>query len=343
LSTGIIFQTERLYVCRFSLADEDNFFRLNSDEDVMMYIRKTKDREECRHFLIENIEAYAQNPMTGRWAVHEKKGDRFVGTFAIIPLENTSYWQVGYAVLKEDWGKGYATELTDTGVDYAFRKMLVSKLMAVTEKSNHGSMHVLSKAGFTQLDNFQQDGKELCLFEIVNLAVVETDRLLIAALDNRQLHLYIAPNNHLEEELGLKTGDRVLSQNLREMIDQITVPAMREATEKNYYFFTLWVVIDKSRNRLVAELGFKGLPDHLGEIEIGYGTFPLSRGRGYMTEAVTGMISWAKNYPGIKIMKAETEQDNDASMRVLRKAGFVKTSKQYTRILWKNNLDGGSR
>ncbi|MHA4844314.1 GNAT family N-acetyltransferase [Flavitalea antarctica] len=327
-----------MYVRRFSLEDEDNFFRLNSDEDVMMYIRKTKDREECRHFLIENINAYTQNPMTGRWAVHEKDCDRFVGTFAIIPLENTSYWQVGYALLKEDWGKGYATELTGTGVEYAFRKMLVSKLMAVTERTNHGSMHVLSKAGFTRLDNFQQDGKELCLFEIVNRAVVETDRLLIAALDNRQLHLYIAPNNKLEEELGLKTGDRVLSQDLREMIDQITVPAMREATEKDYYFYTLWMVIDKTRNRLVAELGFKGPPDQHGAVEIGYGTFPLSRGKGYMTEAVAGMISWAKKFPGIRFIKAETEEDNDASMKVLTKAGFEQISRQHTRIIWKYNL-----
>jgi ribosomal-protein-alanine N-acetyltransferase len=330
-----VFQTERLYVRQFTISDEDNFFRLNSDGDVMLYIRQVKDREESLHFLIENIDAYAKNPMTGRWAVHEKDGNRFVGTFAIIPLENTSYWQVGYAMLKDDWGKGYATELTDTGVQYAFRKMLVSKLMAVTERSNHGSMHVLNKAGFTQLENFQQDGKELCLFEIVNRAVVETDRLLIAALDNRQLHLYIAPNNHLEEELGLKTGDRVLSQNLREMIDQITVPAMREATENDYYFLTLWTVIDKTRNRLVAELGFKGMPDERGQIEIGYGTFPLSRGQGYMTEAVAGMIDWARNYPGIKVIRAETEQDNAASIRVLTKTGFIQTSKQHSRIVWK--------
>jgi len=330
----IIFSTSRLYVRRFTEADEDNFFRLNSDQDVMLYIRKVKDRDESRHFLLQNIDAYAKNPMTGRWAVHEKNGDRFVGTFAIIPLENTSYWQVGYALLRDDWGKGYATELTHTGVQYAFRKMLVSKLTAVTEKSNYGSMSVLSKSGFTRLENFQQDGKELCIFEILNRAVVETDRLLIAALDNRQLHLYIAANNRLEEELGLKTGDRVLSQDLREMIDQITVPAMREATEKDYYFYTLWIVIDKTHNRLVAELGFKGIPDERGEIEIGYGTFPLSRGQGYMTEAVSGMVSWARNYPGIKSMKAETEVDNSPSIRVLEKAGFVRNSKHGTRIVW---------
>ncbi|RYG44125.1 MAG: N-acetyltransferase [Chitinophagaceae bacterium] len=333
--TDLIFTTSRLYVRRFTEADEDNFFRLNSDQEVMLYIRKVKDREESKHFLLQNIGAYSKNPMTGRWAVHEKNGDRFVGTFAIIPLENTSYWQVGYALLKDDWGKGYATELTETGLQYAFRKMLVSKLTAVTEQSNHASMHVLGKTGFKQLENFQQDGKELCLFEIINPAVVETDRLLIAALDNPQLHLYIAANNKLEQELGLKVGDRVLSQDLREMIDQITVPAMREANENNYFFYTLWIVIDKTRNRLVAELGFKGEPGEDGSIEIGYGTFPLSRGQGYMTEAVSGMIGWAKNFPDITSIKAETEEDNIPSIRVLQKAGFIQTGKKGTMVTWK--------
>lgn len=333
-----IFQTDRLYVRQFTAEDEVNFFQLNSDRDVMQYIRPTKDREECRHFLQENINAYARSPMTGRWAVHEKDGNRFVGTFAIIPLDNTSYWQLGYALLKEHWGKGYATELTQTGIDYAFRKMLASKIMAVTELSNSGSIRVLRKAGFNQLENFVQDGRELCLFELVNRAVVETERLLIAALDNRQLHLYIAYNNRLEHELGLETGDRVLSQDLREMIDQITVPAMREATEDDYFYYTLWMVIDKTSNRLVAELGFKGPPNARGEVEIGYGTFPRCRGRGYMPEAIQGMLGWARKLAGVKSLTAETEQDNESSIQVLKKTNFKLINKRDTRLVWNYEL-----
>jgi len=333
-----IFDTARLYVRQFTIDDAENFFQLNSDPDVMQYIRPVKDREECRHFLQENIDAYAKNPMTGRWSVHQKEDDRFVGTLAVIPLDNTDYWQIGYALLKDYWGKGYATELTESGIRYSFHKMLLSKVTAVTEVTNHASMRVLKKAGFNQLDNFMQDGKELCFFELSNRGVVETDRLLIAALDNRMLHMYIDNNNRLENELGLRTGDRVLSQDLREMIDQITVPAMREATARDYYFYTLWMIIDKAENRLVAELGFKGLPNERGEIEVGYGTFPKCRGRGYMPEALAGMLGWAKNMAGIKSMTAETEQDNAASIRVMQKANFKLINKHDTRLVWSHEV-----
>ncbi|HTF31571.1 MAG TPA: GNAT family N-acetyltransferase [Flavitalea sp.] len=334
-----IFETDRLYVRRFTESDEENFYLLNSDQEVMQYIRRLKNREESRHFLLSNIDAYAKNPMTGRWAVHEKKGDQFVGMFAIIPLENTNYWQVGYALLKDYWGKGYATELTLTGIQYAFRKMMVSKLTAVTEVSNENSRHVLLKAGFKQTKNIIEDDKELYLFEIYNNAVVETKRLLIAALDNFQLNLYIGANNRLENELGLKSGDRVVSKDLQQMSDQVTIPAMRNANEGNYYFYTIWIVIDKAQNSLVAELGFKGTPNTRGEIEIGYGTLPLFQGKGYMTEAVDGMLGWAKNFPGVRSVVAETENTNSSSIRVLEKNGFQLVSKRGEMLIWTCRLD----
>ena len=48
----IIFETERLIVRQYDFeTDAENFFLLNSDEDVMRYIRATKSKEECDVFL----------------------------------------------------------------------------------------------------------------------------------------------------------------------------------------------------------------------------------------------------------------------------------------------------
>jgi ribosomal-protein-alanine N-acetyltransferase len=305
----------------------------------MRYIRILKSREESDHFLEENISGYQKSPLTGRWAVHEKDGDRFVGTFAIIPFESSSFWQLGYALLKPFWGLGYATELTIAGIEYAFRTMMVSRLMAVVEISNEGSHRVLLKTGFNRKDNFNQDGKELSLYELYNKAVVETNRLLISALDRRQLDLYIRPDNSLEEELGLNAGDKVISAAVRRMFNELTIPAMRNATAQNYFFYTLWIVIDKEHNRLVGELGFKGEPNTRGEVEIGYGTFPAFYGQGIMTEAVAGIVSWAKETPGIKSITAETAADNQASIRVLQKNGFELINKHGVMLVWSRRLE----
>lgn len=52
-------------------------------------------------------------------------------------------------------------------------------------------------------------------------------------------------------------------------------------------------------NKMVGDLCFMGEPGESGEIEIGYGTYEEFRQKGYMTEAVGGMIQWAHGQPGV--------------------------------------------
>jgi ribosomal-protein-alanine N-acetyltransferase len=334
----LIFETERLYVRRFNISDDENFFLLNSDQDVMLYIRPLKSREESLHFLQENIDAYAKSPMTGRWAVFTRADNRFAGTFAIIPMENSPHWQIGYALLKQYWGQGYATELTDTGIWYAFRKMLLSRLMAVTEMANTNSKKVLMKAGFVQKNNLMQDGKEICLFEINNPAIVESDRLLLVALDKEQLDVYIKGGNLFEKEYGLMENDREISVDLADLLDVIIIPGMRNATARDYFFFTIWTVIDKARNVLVGELGFQGIPNERGEVELGYGTFPSFRGNGFMTEALKALLGWATAFPGIKSVTAQTAVDNQASIKILEKNGFELINKLDDKLVYSSKV-----
>jgi len=104
---------------------------------------------------------------------------------------------------------------------------------------------------------------------------------------------------------------------------------------KNYLYATLWTVIFKAENKMVDDLCFVGEPNEEGAIEIGYGTYESFRGQGYMTEAVAGMIGWAKNQPGIKTMIASTDKTNPASFAVLQKNNFVKSGENETLYHWK--------
>lgn len=69
-------------------------------------------------------------------------------------------------------------------------------------------------------------------------------------------------------------------------------------------------------------MGFKGVPDSDGSIEIGYGINPAYHGHGYATEMVHAMVSWALGQPAVSRVTAETREDNQASIRVLEKVGF---------------------
>jgi RimJ/RimL family protein N-acetyltransferase len=73
---------------------------------------------------------------------------------------------------------------------------------------------------------------------------------------------------------------------------------------------------------LVASGGFLGPPQQ-GIVQIGYSVLPQFQGRGYATELVAGLIRWAMRQPEVALIAAETEWANPASVRVLKKVGFV--------------------
>lgn len=157
----IVFETERLLVRLYTEADEENFFRLNGDPEVVRYIRPAKSREDCKIFLQQNITAYSIRPGIGRWAMFDKLQNVYVGSFAVIPIEGSIDMQLGYALLKEHWGKGYAVEATLQGKQYAFDTLGLDIIYAITEIPNVASQKVLLKAGFIQTLNRVEGEKEL--------------------------------------------------------------------------------------------------------------------------------------------------------------------------------------
>ena len=161
----IIFETERLIIRQYTKEDKDNFFLLNGNETVMQYIRPISTKEESDKFLLKNIAMYISNPHRGRWAALEKTTGQFVGSFAIIPIpDDVEKIQLGYSLLPENWGKGYATELTNAGLAYFFANESLPEIYGVTEVPNTASQKVLLKAGFQSFGTKMEGEKELLVF-----------------------------------------------------------------------------------------------------------------------------------------------------------------------------------
>ena len=157
----ILFETERLVVRLYDLNDEESFFLLNGDEEVVRYIRPAKNREECNLFLREIITYSEENPLVGRWAIDEKSTGKNIGMFAIIPVDDSDKWQLGYSLLKDSWGKGFSTELTKEGITYFFSHLDRSEIYALAETSNMASRKVLIKCGFTLKETYVKGEREL--------------------------------------------------------------------------------------------------------------------------------------------------------------------------------------
>lgn len=85
--------------------------------------------------------------------------------------------------------------------------------------------------------------------------------------------------------------------------------------------FTLHRIVEQRSGLAVGGLGFFGPPDEEGAVELGYGLVPDARGRGYATAALRAAVTLAFAH-GARLVRADTEPANAASVRVLERAGF---------------------
>ena len=114
----ILFETPRLLVRQYDLSDEDSFFLLNGNEEVVRYIRPAKTRVESDLYLRQVIETYKVNPLYGRWAAVNKIDQHFV----VIPVEGKEQMQLGYALLPENWGEGICNRIDKGWIGVRFYK-----------------------------------------------------------------------------------------------------------------------------------------------------------------------------------------------------------------------------
>jgi ribosomal-protein-alanine N-acetyltransferase len=162
----ILFETDRMIVQRFRPVDSDLFFRINGDARVIHFIRPVKSRTDSDLFLQENIRFYQDGSTLGRYAVFEKHTGEFIGTFSYLYMSGDADFHLGYALVPEAWGKGYATELVQAGIPYFFANTNKPAVYAITSAGNIASQKVLLKSGFQHKGQTDEHGEMLELFYI---------------------------------------------------------------------------------------------------------------------------------------------------------------------------------
>lgn len=132
-----------------------------------------------------------------------------------------------------------------------------------------------------------------------------------------------------------------LSQDERVMRYITGTPATRQETWVcmmrwtgmwHHLGFGFLVIEEKETGRVIGEAGFQEMhrnmePSIEGTLEAGWRLEPAAQGRGYATEALRALISWADDrFPG-KTMSCIIHPDNAASLRVAEKLGFRETAR----------------
>ncbi len=148
-------ETDRLILRPLDEKDVDAIFAMRSDPEVMRFIREPQNRDESANW-VELVSSRWEKEQIGFCAILEKPSQKFVGWCGIWKLKETGELEIGYAVAKEFWGKGFATEAALKFLDYAFEKLEPEKIVAVTRPENAASRRVMEKLGmnFIKTDTF---------------------------------------------------------------------------------------------------------------------------------------------------------------------------------------------
>lgn len=143
-------ETERLLVRKLEMRDADDVFKLTSDPQMLEYtpmFKLMQTREEVEAYLDGIIRNY-QLGMPENWAIVLKDAKRVVGIISIGPRTSLRA-EIAYAVARDCWGKGIATEATKAVVDFGFKSFGLKRIEATCDPKNVASARVLEKSGMT--------------------------------------------------------------------------------------------------------------------------------------------------------------------------------------------------
>ncbi len=173
-------QTKRVLLRDIDEQDEDNFYALDGDSEVMRYLTHgaPSSRSEVKSAIQRCMSLREKHQgRFGAWAAIEKNSGQFMGWFLFRPSwkdpDNIKRIELGYRLMRVFWGKGYATEVSKALIAKGFSELGVEEIFAETMKTNLGSQAVMRKAGLVLTREFSNPDEPSSNVPQVEYAIVK--------------------------------------------------------------------------------------------------------------------------------------------------------------------------
>lgn len=141
--------TPRLILRSVRLSDFEASHQLFSDPDVMRFsLNGTYSEQKTTQFISNCIKQTEKN-RPSLLAVIDKETELLIGYcgFYMQKINGVEEVELGYRLLKAQWGKGLATEAASAMKEHAFQQMGLTRLISIIDKNNIGSVRVAEKLG----------------------------------------------------------------------------------------------------------------------------------------------------------------------------------------------------
>ncbi|MEM8683136.1 MAG: GNAT family N-acetyltransferase [Pseudomonadota bacterium] len=162
---NLTIETERLVLTAYAETDVDLAIKLFTDPVVVRYAMALMNEEDIRAEM-PLWTRRGGNGVIGVWCVSERQGAK-VGTGALLPMPvdtaetdtdavRPGHYpdeeiEIGFFLVRDAWGKGYATEISRALLAFAFASSPLDAVVATHDARNEASRRVLLKSGFRDL------------------------------------------------------------------------------------------------------------------------------------------------------------------------------------------------
>ena len=142
-------QTERLVLRPMGVADVDDFVALHNQPAVADFLGPATP--ELARERLELCQRNWREHHPDLIAVLERSSGRFVGRLGLRYWPQFDETEAGWALRREAWGRGYATEAARAVIDWGFRTFPLPYVTAMIRPDNSRSMGVARRLGLTPI------------------------------------------------------------------------------------------------------------------------------------------------------------------------------------------------
>ncbi|MCF7826112.1 MAG: GNAT family N-acetyltransferase [Candidatus Marinimicrobia bacterium] len=163
-----ILKTQRLLLRRMTLNDHDFILELLNGPKWIKYFgnQNVDTLEKARDYLKTRVIPSYEALGFGFYIMERLEDQVRLGNCGLTHREGMDYADIGYSLLEQHEGKGYAYEASKAVLRYGFKIHKLEHIEAITTRENQRSLNLLRKLGmhYKKMITLPHAAEELMLF-----------------------------------------------------------------------------------------------------------------------------------------------------------------------------------
>ncbi|MDH6252406.1 ribosomal-protein-alanine N-acetyltransferase [Chryseobacterium sp. H1D6B] len=166
---------------------------------------------------------------------------------------------------------------------------------------------------------------------IMAVKQIETERILLIPYNKTLINKIQQEDYTIFDDMNLIPAKDWPDEDVLETLPRVLINLEKVSAPTG---FESWMIIAKEKNEIIGDIGFKGLPDSEGRIDLGYGIVESARKKGYAREAASALIKWAFKDSKVLEITAKCDIKNTGSINLLTSINFERTNIEENMIGW---------